>query len=288
MRILPSVCFAVSTAFTAHAAVSYSGVGDFTALSQTNTAVVDDVLQFGHPNVFPNPNGQNGQGAGVTLDVGGPSVLNSNLSSFLLDSNGSPIPGASLFFQFSFIVPSPSNASDELGFFLGPPANQAQSSDITNGQTTNAFTLFIDDQGLYAQNNGQISNNPNSVSDGTNGSSLILETLGINTEITVTVEWSLVNGANNGLASVYTVTADGFDETNNAITGTGMFDGVQQNLSATTIDNYAFTASTTTSQVGSLTGFAVSDMALSVPEPSSILLSLLGFSVFISHRRRLT
>ena len=288
MKILPFVCFAVSAACSAHAAVSYSGVDGFTALNQTNIAVVDDVLEFGHPNVFPNPSDQRGQGAGVTLDVGGPNVLDSNLSSFLLDSNGSPIPDASLFFQFSFIVPSPTSASDELGFFLGPPANQAQSSDITNGQNTNAFTLFIDDQGLYAQNNGQISNNRNSVSDGTNGSSLILETLGVNTEITVTVEWSLVNGANNGLASVYTVTANGFDEANNAITGTGMFDGAQQNLSATTIDKYAFTASTTRSQVGSLTGFAVADGPISVPEPSSILLSLLGFSAFISHRRRLT
>ena len=280
---------AVGLSSFAQAAITYtedfsSGTGEFDPLNQTVIDTSSGSLEFVHQNQTQNPP-QPGQGAGVVIPVNDPNVLSSTLSDLLLDGNGAPIPGASVFFEFSTIVPTGTGAQDELGFFLGPEPNQAQSSDIFNGQNNNAFTLFVNDQGLFAQNNGQISNNPNSVSDGTNGASPILQDLGVGTQLTINIEWSLVAGANNGLASIYTVTAEGIDETTGApVTATGMFDGIQQNLNANTIDQYAFVASSTQSITGSIDNFTVSNMP--IPEPSSIVLSLVGISALFLRKRR--
>jgi len=238
---------------------------DYIAFNSTNAAADGNVLEFGHENVFPTSNGQNGQGAGVSVNVG--TALGSGPSSFLLD-NGNP--SGSLFFEFSTTVPAGTNANDELGFFFGPSLSSPQSSAIVDGGTRNAFTVFFNDGGLFVEEN---------VNNG-NTSQSVLSGLGIGDAVTIGVEVFLT-GSGNNLSFQHTLTA-----TSGGVTETETFNGAAQNLSANSIDNFAFVASSTTSIVGSISGLTISDMAIvNVPEPSAALLTLLTLPVLLRRKR---
>jgi len=138
--------------------------------------------------------------------------------------------------------------------------NVASDSISPNGANNNLFTLFLHDSGgdiqLSAQNNGQVNNNPNSIGNGTGGEQDILTNLGVGTELTISIELSIVNGANNGIASTYIVTATGTDDAGNPVI-------------ATNIDD-----------------FTVSDMPItSVPEPTAVFLTILSLPVILRRKR---
>ena len=264
MKTISVAAVSFCAASLANAAVTHCGVDDFEALGDNSRIqIVDDTLQFAHVNVFdpaPGQEGQPGQGSGAFLDLS--DALGSSLSSFLVDTNGDP--DGSLFFEFSFLAPDSSNFQEEIGFFLGVPGNP-NSSDVTSN-TNNGFTLFLNDGTLTtAQSN-------NSDTD-------ILSSLGVGTEVTISIEYFLVDGMNNRLDSRYnlTATANGAEVTLNDLEG-------RTGLDTNTINTFDFVASNTGSLVGELTGFKVSDVA--IPEPSSVMLSLLALSGFIMRRRR--
>jgi len=99
---------------------------------------------------------------------------------------------------------------------------------------------------------------------------------------TVSIELSLIPGTNAGdLATVYDLTV-----TSGGTTAGGTFNGTSQNLNEMSLNNFQFVASTTTSVIGTIEDFTVSDMPISIPESSSILLSLIGVSALIWRRRK--
>jgi len=243
-----------------------NGQGEFTALNNTTVNTTADAIEFVNTN---------GQGGGITLDINTDAVLGNGFNN---------ADAQSLFFQFDTIVPVGTGAQDELGFFFGPSSNQAQSSDIFNGNNTNGFTIFFDNGGLFAQNNGQ-----GSQSSAANGSASILSGLDEGSNITIGIEWFLTPAQNNGqFNNAFTVTATGFDELGNQVTATDTFDGAI-NQGAAQINNFQFTASTTQGLTGTLDNFTVSTEPIpadSIPEPSSALLTGLGALALLSRRRR--
>ena len=249
-----------------------SGIGNFVGLNNTTVNTTSGALEFS--------NSQD-QGAGVTIDLNTAGVLGTDFVN--LPTVDETLTPQSIFFQFTTIVPSGSTAQDELGFFFGPPTNQAQTSDITNGNNTNGFTIFFNDGGLFAQNNGQ-----GEQSDANNGSVNILSDLQEGSEITLNIEWFLVEAQNDGqFNNAFTVTADGIDTDQNAVSATDTFDGAQ-NQGATQINNFQFTASTTQGLTGTLDDFTVSTEPIPdpIPEPSAVLLTGLGALALISRRKR--
>jgi len=275
-------CLASPSLYAAVTATSdfSNGLDGFTAITgNTSTDTSSGALVFV-------ASGSN-QGSGVSINP--TTVLGSSLSSFLLDSSGNPIPDASVFFEFSTIVPA--DTGSEVGFFLGPVGNNVASDSISpNGANNNLFTLFLHDSGgdiqLSAQNNGQVNNNPNSIGNGTGGEQDILTNLGVGTELTISIELSIVNGANNGIASTYIVTATGTDDAGNPVIATGSFDGAQQNLNAGSIDGFDFAVITTEDLSANIDDFTVSDMPItSVPEPTAVFLTILSLPVILRRKR---
>ena len=235
-----------------------SGLGLFTALSSTDTSTSTGRLEFVNTN---------NQGAGVTFDLN--DAFGAGFSNFA----ESP-----LFFQFNTLVPAPSSAQDELGFFFGPFANQAQSSSITNGQNTNGFTFFFNDGGLVVPNNNQ---GPDA-NDTSPQTFTLLNGLNTGSQLTLGVEWSLVPAQNTGqFNSIFTLTAS---DTSGVLASQTFNGAVNQGI--TNIDNFQFTASTTQGLTGSIDDFTVStDPITSIPEPSSFLLSLIGLPALFWRRR---
>ncbi len=241
-------------------------VGEFISLNNTTVNTTTGAIEFVNTN---------GQGGGITVDINTDDVLGTGFN----NADAQP-----LFFQFDTIVPVGTGAQDELGFFFGPSSGQAQSSDIFNGNNTNGFTIFFNDGGLFAQNNGQ-----GSQSSESNGPVSILSGLDEGSEITINIEWFLTPAQNNGqFNNAFTVTATGVDESGDPITATDTFDGAI-NQGTTQINNYQFTASTTQGLTGTLDNFTVSTEPIptdAIPEPSSALLTGLGALALLSRRRR--
>ena len=64
-----------------------------------------------------------------------------------------------------------------------------------------------------------------------------------------------------------------------------MFDGAQQNLSANLIDSFGLVVTATEELTGTIDDFILSDMPISIPEPSTLFLSLLGLPALFLRRR---
>lgn len=245
------------------AAVTYtesfsSGSGFFTPLQETNVDTSSGALTFQSSRNNPI---QNGQGSGVTLDLDQDGVLGSSFS------NSASAP---LYFQFDSIVPAADGAQDELGFYFGPPSGQAQSSNITNGQNTNGFTFYFNDRDLVAQSSS--------------GSMVtILSDLGVGSDITFDIEWSLAPAQNAGqFNNFFSVTASGTNASGASVTNTESIAGARDQ-GVNQIDAYQFTVSSTRGLTGTLDNFTVSDMP--IPEPGVTFLSLLGASALLFRRR---
>ncbi len=251
----------VQAAVTVSEDFSNNDSGGFTALNNTQApSLANDTLEF---------TSTSDQGSGVTLD------FSDTFSGNLIQP---------LFFEFSAMVPDTNDASEELGLFFGPAVPQAQSGSITTGQNTNGFTLYINDQTVYAPDNSQ----GTAYTGPGNGQSVnLLSGLGVGTWVTFSVEWTPIPAQNSGqYHNIFNVTVDGFDANNNAISATETFDGAQ-NINDTQINDFQFTAATTKDLTGSIDNFTVSNMPIiNIPEPSSALLALLSIPILLSRRRR--
>jgi len=185
-----------------------SGQGEFVALDIANTTIntTSGALQFGSAGV----NNQL-QGAEITVDLDTTNVFGTDFVNVRTNSSGDT---ESIFFQFTTIVPSDGN---ELSFFFGP--------ENSGDSNQNGFTIFLQNNGLFAQDNGQGN---------------ILSGLQDNSEITLNIEWFLVEAQNpDQFNNVFTVTADGIDTDQNAVSATDTFDGAQ-NQGVTQINNFQF------------------------------------------------
>ena len=244
-----------------------NGAGQFTTLNSTTVNTTTDGAI-----TFVSSNGQSGQGSGVTLNLDTAGVLGTDFNN----------ADQSIFFQFDTTVPAGTGAQDELAFFFGPPSTGAQTSDVTQGGTRNGFTVFFDNNGLFAQD--RLSNTPQ----------LLLGGLQTGSTATINIEWFLTSdssGGNNfGLTNQFIVNASGTNTANEAVSVTSnTLNGTNQNLNENLINNFQFTATTTQGLSGSLDNFTVSTEPItadSIPEPSSALLTGLGALALLSRRRR--
>lgn len=235
-----------------------TGAGQFTTLNNTTVNTSADAIEFVS---------SNNQGGGITLNLDTAGVLGTDFNN----------ADQSIFFQFDTTVPAGTGAQDELAFFFGPSSPGAQTSDITQGGTRNGFTIFFDNNGLFAQD--RLSNTPE----------LLLGGLQTGSTATINIEWFLTpdsSGGNNfGLTNQFIVNASGTNTANEAVSVTSdTLNGTNQNLNENLINSFQFTATTTQGLSGSLDNFTVSTQP--IPEPSSALLTGLGALALLSRRRR--
>ena len=205
-----------------------------------------------------NPDPNQNQGAGIELSPA--TVLGSGITNTNVEA---------LFFDFTFRAPDLSGTEELI---------------VTFGSgSQSGFTFLFEDDELFVVNG--------------NSNILLLEDLEVNQAVNFQVEFqalangdsltfdgTTVNGGQNpgqiNTASI--VTASTVDQTSDTLLVAGA-----TNLNAGQIDAFTFQGTSTQSNSGKITSFAVSDEPIpAVPEPSTVALLFLSGSAFLLRRKR--